>query len=238
MFEEHVTGRRQPHPAAGAVEQPDVERALQALDLPGQRRLGQIQPLRGPAVVEFLGDRDESPKLLQRQVHTGTVSVHAKSGLDRHNGKRLPSRPSPASQPQGVLPVPKLAALFSPERAADVVDPETRRLLEDRFEVVWATSEHAAGPGSAAKPPALDAAAVSAPPSPRRLLKPRLGVVGAPPEPAAAPGPAAKPPALDAAAVPELAAGADVLLTSWGTPQLGKELWSDGNGPQVVAHAA
>lgn len=93
--------------------------------------------------------------------------------------------------------MPKLAALFSPERAADVVDPETRRLLEDRFEVVWATSEHAAGPGSAAKPPALDAAAV-----------------------------------------PELAAGADVLLTSWGTPQLGKELWSDGNGPQVVAHAA
>jgi phosphoglycerate dehydrogenase-like enzyme len=92
--------------------------------------------------------------------------------------------------------MPKLAALFSPERAADVVDPETRRLLEDRFEVVWATSEHAAGPGSAAKPPALDPAAV-----------------------------------------PELARGADILLTSWGTPKLGKELWA-GGGPKVVAHAA
>ena len=93
--------------------------------------------------------------------------------------------------------MPKLAALFTPERAADVVDPATRRLLEDRFEVVWATAEHAAGPGSAAKPPALDPAAV-----------------------------------------PELAAGADVLLTSWGTPHLDKDLWSDGTGPKVVAHAA
>jgi phosphoglycerate dehydrogenase-like enzyme len=93
--------------------------------------------------------------------------------------------------------VPKLAALFSPERAADVVDPDTRRLLEDRFDVVWATSDHVAGPGSPAKPPALDPAAV-----------------------------------------PELVAGADILLTSWGTPHLGKELWSDGNGPKVVAHAA
>ncbi|WP_432894081.1 hydroxyacid dehydrogenase [Kribbella sp. CA-245084] len=93
--------------------------------------------------------------------------------------------------------MPKLAALFSPERAADVIDARTRQLLEDRFEVVWATSEHTTGAGSAAKPPALDPAAV-----------------------------------------PELVKGADVLLTSWGTPHLGKELWSDGNGPKVVAHAA
>ena len=93
--------------------------------------------------------------------------------------------------------MPKLAALFTPERAADVVDAETRRLIEDRFEVVWATGEHAAGP--------------------------------------ALPG---KPPALAGAAVPELAAGADVLLTSWGTPHLDKDLWSDGTGPKVVAHAA
>jgi phosphoglycerate dehydrogenase-like enzyme len=93
--------------------------------------------------------------------------------------------------------VPKLVALMSPERADDVVDPQTRQLLEDRFEVVWAQAAHAAGP--------------------------------------ATPG---KPPALDPAAVPELVAGADVLLTSWGTPHLGKELWADGNGPKVIAHAA
>ncbi|TDO46039.1 hypothetical protein EV651_1271 [Kribbella sp. VKM Ac-2571] len=93
--------------------------------------------------------------------------------------------------------MPKLAALISPERAADVIDPETRRLLEDRFDVVWATADHTTGPGSLARPPALDPAAV-----------------------------------------PLLAEGADVLLTSWGTPHLGKELWADGNGPKVVAHAA
>ncbi|TDD29576.1 hydroxyacid dehydrogenase [Kribbella turkmenica] len=93
--------------------------------------------------------------------------------------------------------MPRLAALFTPERAADVVDPQTRRLLDDRFEVVWAGPEHAAG--------------------------------------AASPG---RPPALDPQAVPSLAAGADVLLTSWGTPRLGEELWADGNGPRVVAHAA
>lgn len=38
--------------------------------------------------------------------------------------------------------------------------------------------------------------------------------------------------------MPELIEGADVLLTSWGVPHLGKELWADGNGPKAVAHAA
>ncbi len=93
--------------------------------------------------------------------------------------------------------MPRLAALFTPERAADVVDPQTRRLLEDRFEVVWADATHAAGPAQPGRPPALERAAVQ-----------------------------------------DLVAGADVLLTSWGTPLLDKELWADGNGPKVVAHAA
>ncbi|HWD78556.1 MAG TPA: hydroxyacid dehydrogenase [Kribbella sp.] len=91
-------------------------------------------------------------------------------------------------------PTPKLAALISPERADDVVDAETRKLLEDRFEVVWATAEHAIH--------------------------------------------TKRPAAIDPAAVAELAAGAEVLLTSWGTPHLDKELWADGKGPRVVAHAA
>jgi phosphoglycerate dehydrogenase-like enzyme len=63
-------------------------------------------------------------------------------------------------------------------------------------------------------------------------------VVWATGEHAAGPALPGKPPALAAAAVPELAAGADVLLTSWGTPHLDKDLWSDGTGPKVVAHAA
>ncbi|MFB6723178.1 hydroxyacid dehydrogenase [Kribbella sp. NPDC056345] len=91
----------------------------------------------------------------------------------------------------------RLAALISPARAADVVDAATRRLLDERFEVVWATEQHLAGADDPAKPAALDPAAV-----------------------------------------PDLVAGADVVLTSWGTPTLGKELWSGGTGPKVVAHAA
>jgi phosphoglycerate dehydrogenase-like enzyme len=43
---------------------------------------------------------------------------------------------------------------------------------------------------------------------------------------------------LSPAAIVDLAQGSDVLLTSWGTPHLGKEIWADGNGPKVVAHAA
>ncbi|WP_328991205.1 hydroxyacid dehydrogenase [Kribbella sp. NBC_01245] len=33
-------------------------------------------------------------------------------------------------------------------------------------------------------------------------------------------------------------AGAEVVLTSWGTPHLPASIWADGNGPRVVAHAA
>ncbi|GAA1570240.1 hydroxyacid dehydrogenase [Kribbella sancticallisti] len=38
--------------------------------------------------------------------------------------------------------------------------------------------------------------------------------------------------------VADLAAGSDVVLTSWGTPPLDKAIWADGNGPKAVAHAA
>ncbi|KAK1185328.1 hydroxyacid dehydrogenase [Streptomyces sp. NBS 14/10] len=44
--------------------------------------------------------------------------------------------------------------------------------------------------------------------------------------------------ALDDREVARLAAGCDVLLTSWGTPHLDASLWADGGGPKVVAHAA
>jgi len=36
----------------------------------------------------------------------------------------------------------------------------------------------------------------------------------------------------------QLVSGADVVLTSWGTPHLDAALWADGAGPSVVAHAA
>ncbi|MFK4085439.1 hydroxyacid dehydrogenase [Kribbella sp. NPDC020789] len=72
----------------------------------------------------------------------------------------------------------------------------------------------------------------------RQLLDERFDVVWAAEQHLAGVDDPAKPAALDAAAVPELVAGADVVLTSWGTPRLGKELWSGGTGPKVVAHAA
>ncbi|HZX02148.1 hydroxyacid dehydrogenase [Kribbella sp.] len=146
------------------------------------------------------------------------------------------------------MPKPRLAALMSPERAADVVDAATRRLLDERFEVVWADAQHAAGPAQPGKPPGLDPAAVAELADGAEVLltswgTPRLGkelwAAGGPKVVAHAAGPAqpGKPPGLDPAAVAELAAGAEVLLTSWGTPRLGKELWAAG-GPKVVAHAA
>ncbi|MER7786943.1 hydroxyacid dehydrogenase [Streptomyces sp. NPDC097640] len=43
---------------------------------------------------------------------------------------------------------------------------------------------------------------------------------------------------LDGDEVARLAAGAEVLLTSWGTPNLDTSIWAGGGGPKVVAHAA
>ncbi|MFD7155267.1 hydroxyacid dehydrogenase [Kribbella sp. NPDC059898] len=112
---------------------------------------------------------------------------------------------------------PRLAALMSPERAEDVVDAQTRKLLEERFEVVWATADHTLAAPTKQHAPGAGSAGAGG----RRAPLPGAGVPG-----------------IDPAAVGELAAGAEVLLTSWGTPRLGKELWADGRGPKVVAHAA
>ncbi|GAA1566070.1 hypothetical protein GCM10009804_23500 [Kribbella hippodromi] len=145
--------------------------------------------------------------------------------------------------------MPKLAALITPERAADVVDPETRRLLEEHFEVVWATEDHVAAPSPAGNSPAAEpdttapstaakpAAAAAAEPAAAAAGDAAAWSAGRAPATGRADRPVAKPAALDAAAVPELAKGADVLLTSWGTPRLGGELWV-GGGPKAVAHAA
>ena len=45
-------------------------------------------------------------------------------------------------------------------------------------------------------------------------------------------------PQLNPTALPDLVAGSDVVLTSWGTPHLDPAIWTGGNGPSVVAHAA
>ncbi|MEV6288623.1 hydroxyacid dehydrogenase [Kribbella sp. NPDC051770] len=77
----------------------------------------------------------------------------------------------------------KLAVVMTPERAEDVIDPATRALIEQRFEVTWA-------------------------------------------------------PGISPETVAALSRDADVVLTSWGTPHLSKDIWADGAGPKAVAHAA
>jgi phosphoglycerate dehydrogenase-like enzyme len=78
--------------------------------------------------------------------------------------------------------VPTCAVAMHPDRAADVCDAATRRLLESRFEVRWGGDDF--GPD----------------------------------------------------ALPGLVAGADLIVTSWGTPRLTAELLA--GCPLVVAHAA
>jgi hypothetical protein len=56
---------RQPHRAAGAVQQGDAQDALQQLDLPAERRLGHVQPLGGAAEMQLLGGGHEAAQLTQ-----------------------------------------------------------------------------------------------------------------------------------------------------------------------------
>jgi hypothetical protein len=67
--QEHLARGREPHTPADPVEQAHAERLLQALDLPGQRRLGDVEPPRRPAEVLLLGDRHEPAELVDREIH-------------------------------------------------------------------------------------------------------------------------------------------------------------------------
>ena len=62
---ELFTLRREPHPPCRAMEQFDTELGLQLADLVAQRRLGNVQPFRSAAEVEFVGDDHEIPEATQ-----------------------------------------------------------------------------------------------------------------------------------------------------------------------------
>ena len=62
---EGASGGGQAHRPGGAFQQRDAQRLLQHLDLPGERRLRQIQPRGGPAEMQFLGHRDEAAGVSQ-----------------------------------------------------------------------------------------------------------------------------------------------------------------------------
>ena len=74
LLEQHGTGWGQGDPAAGALEQPHAEFALELADGRRQRRLGHAQARRGPGEVQLLGDRDEVAELAQLDlIHTRSV---------------------------------------------------------------------------------------------------------------------------------------------------------------------
>jgi 3-oxoacyl-[acyl-carrier protein] reductase len=75
LLQQHGAGRGQRHPAAGALEQPHAEPALELADGRRQRRLGQAQAGRGAGEVQLLGDHDEPPVLIGMSDLTGKVAL-------------------------------------------------------------------------------------------------------------------------------------------------------------------
>ena len=61
--EQRLAGDGQLHAVGRAAQQLAAQQLLERPDLPAQRRLGDVEPLRGPAEVELLGDRDESAQV-------------------------------------------------------------------------------------------------------------------------------------------------------------------------------
>jgi hypothetical protein len=59
LREQGASGVRQRNLALRAVEQPNPELLLELANLLGDRGLSDVQPLRGPAEMQFLGDCDE-----------------------------------------------------------------------------------------------------------------------------------------------------------------------------------
>jgi hypothetical protein len=59
LAQECAPGVRELDPPAGAVKQCRSELLLESTDLVTQRRLGDVQPLGGPAEVKLLSDGDE-----------------------------------------------------------------------------------------------------------------------------------------------------------------------------------
>jgi len=51
MFQKQSTSARQPYPSCGAIEQPDLDLFLELFDLLTERRLRDVEALRGPTEI-------------------------------------------------------------------------------------------------------------------------------------------------------------------------------------------
>jgi hypothetical protein len=83
--QERLAGDAQRHPAGGAPQELAADELLQRADLPAEGGLGDVEPLRGPAEAQLLGDGHERAQVPQldrvRRLgdgeHSAAVLVHA-----------------------------------------------------------------------------------------------------------------------------------------------------------------
>ena len=94
FVEQHATGLGELDAALGADQERRADLALEGADLHAERRLRDVEPPRGAAEMQLLGDGHEVAKAAQvRRVHTESVSIKANQyiGPTLAAGARLPS---------------------------------------------------------------------------------------------------------------------------------------------------
>jgi hypothetical protein len=74
-LDERLACGRQGDVAAVSDEQRDAEALLQAADLGRERLLGDDEPVRGPAEMEFISEGDNVAHLAKIEVHLPTVTA-------------------------------------------------------------------------------------------------------------------------------------------------------------------
>ena len=99
---------------AGPHEQRRPYKCLELPDLLAEGRLGDVQPARGPAEVQFLGDRDEVAQVPELHPHPDVLHIDDRHTIVLANtcGRRhfLPTprtAPSPGASPQSPIPSPQ-----------------------------------------------------------------------------------------------------------------------------------
>jgi hypothetical protein len=73
LLEERLAGGGQADGARAAVDELGAELVLEVLDLPTERRLRDVEALRGPTEVALLGQGHERAQVTQLDVHTHSV---------------------------------------------------------------------------------------------------------------------------------------------------------------------